>query len=183
MVAGLVTPSVTTTGPVIEEVMAKNTNTLEDEDLDHPDWVEIYNGTAGAVNLVGLQAERRSAVPNKWAFPVLQLQPYASTYVFCSGKNKFTNAHPHANFTLRKPGGTVVLTKPAGSNASSVTYPAMPDDISVRGARRLPDPGVPRNSRPPVIDNAGRQAAQVPLDDVVFRQGRVASLPVPPRSP
>ena len=147
--------------------MAKNTNTLEDEDLEHPDWIEIYNGTAKVVNLAGYKLSDDPALPNKWAFPSIFLQPYASTYVFCSAKNKFTNAHPHANFTLLKTGGTVVLTSPAGSTASSVTYPAMPDDISYGalgsaqtfGFLETPTPG---------LDNAGRQAAQVPLDDVVF---------------
>ncbi len=167
LVAGLIIPPEQTGGPVIEELMADNSATLEDEDLAHPDWVEIYNGSAIATNLSGWKLSDDPALPAKWVFPNITLQPYASTYVFCSAKNKFTGAHPHTNFKLKKGGGTVLLSKPDGTVVTNITYPAQVQDISygaVGAAQTLgyletPTPG---------IQNTGRQAAGPPCDDPVF---------------
>ena len=167
LVAGLITPPEQTGGPVIEELMANNKETLQDEDLEYPDWVEIYNGTGAAADLTGWRLSDDPALPAKWIFPAITLPAYGHTYVFCSGKNKFTGAHPHANFKLKKEGGAVVLTRPDGSTATNIAYPAQVDDISygalgaaqTLGYLETPTPG---------SANAGRQAAGPPCPDPVF---------------
>ena len=40
-------------GLVINEFVASNENSLEDEDLDNPDWIELYNGQDQDQNLSG----------------------------------------------------------------------------------------------------------------------------------
>lgn len=167
LICGIVAPTEQTGGPVIEELMADNEETLEDEDLDHPDWIEIYNGQDAPVNLAGWHLSDTPGLPGKWTFPSVTVPAYGTTYVFASGKDKFTNAHPHTNFTLQKEGGTVLLTRPDNSVASTITYPAQVPDISygalgaaqTLGYLETPSPGMP---------NSGRQAAGPPMDDPVF---------------
>lgn len=156
-----------TGGPVISEIMAANSDGIEDEDTDRPDWVEIYNGQATAVNLAGWTMSDDPALPSKWTFPSIPLPAFGSTFVFASGKNRFTNRRPHTNFTLPKTGGNLILSKPDNTMASTLVWGPQEDDISFGRfggdqARRFfetPTPGAA---------NSGRQAPAGRVDDPVF---------------
>ena len=158
-----------TGGPVITEIMAANEDGIEDEDTDRPDWVEIYNGSATAVNLAGWTLSDDPTLPAKWTFPSIALPAYSSTFVFASGKNRFTNLHAHTSFTLAKVGGNLVLTRPDTTTASTLTWGPQQDDISygtfggdqVKRFFETPTPGVP---------NSGRQAIGGRMDDPVFNR-------------
>ena len=165
LVMGITPPQ--TGGPVIAEIVAANSDGIEDEDTDRPDWVEIYNGQATAVNLAGWTLSDDPAVPLKWTFPPIALPAFGSTYVFASAKNRFTNLHAHTNFTLPKSGGILVLSRPDTALASTLTWGEQQDDISygIFGgdqAKRFyetPTPGTP---------NSGRQAGAARVDGPVF---------------
>lgn len=117
-----------TGGPVISEFMAENKNTLEDEDMDTPDWIEIYNGQNAAVNLSGYSLTDGVAV---WTFPSVNLPAYGHLVVLASGKNRTANpALLHTNFTLPKTGGALSLRNPANTVVSNWTYPAQVEDVS-----------------------------------------------------
>jgi hypothetical protein len=62
-------PPPTTPEPIISEIMVHNGNGLEDEDFDHSAWLEIYNGTAAAVNLDGWYLTDDAANLTKWRIP------------------------------------------------------------------------------------------------------------------
>lgn len=98
---------VTTSGVVIEEIMADNASGLEDEDLAKPDWIDLYNGTASPVNLTGWHLDYSSSAGTppplaRYTLPNLTIAAYGHLIIFASGKNRFTNVRPHTNFTLQK---------------------------------------------------------------------------------
>ncbi len=116
------------TGIIISEFMAENKDTLEDEDMEAPDWIEIYNGQNAAVNLAGYQLVQGL---NTWTFPSVNLTAYGHLVVFASGKNRTANtALLHTNFTLPKTGGTISLRNPATTVISTWTYPNQFEDVS-----------------------------------------------------
>ncbi|MFM9029679.1 MAG: lamin tail domain-containing protein, partial [Opitutaceae bacterium] len=83
---------------VIEEILADNATGLEDEDLDHPDWIDLYNGTAASVSLAGWRLDYTPAAApgapapaaTSYALPAITLPAYGHQIIFASGKNRFT---------------------------------------------------------------------------------------------
>ena len=135
------------TGVIISEFMADNSTVLEDEDMDAPDWIEIYNGQNASVNLGGYKLTYGAFT---WTFPSVSVPAYGHLVVYASGKSRTTNpALLHTNFTLAKPGGTLSLLSPADTALSTWTYPAQTEDISygiryqgmVSGFIDTPSPG------------------------------------------
>lgn len=117
----------------ITEFCADNTE-LEDKEAETPDWIEIYNPTANAIDLAGyfLTNSNAAADNHKWAFPAYSLPAAGFIVVFASGKNMtFPVNEFHTNFTLPKEGGYVALTKNGGSTlVDSYTFPAQLEDKS-----------------------------------------------------
>ena len=54
---------------VISEFMATNYRTLLDQELDSPDWIEIYNPSASLVDLEGWYLSDNPGNLRKWEFP------------------------------------------------------------------------------------------------------------------
>ena len=116
------------TGLILSEFMAENSSGLEDEDMDSPDWIEIYNGANASVNLGGYKLTNGTTT---WTFPSTTLAAYGHLVVYASGKDRSTNpALYHTNFTLPKTGGTVSLLNPANTTISTYTYPNQTEDVS-----------------------------------------------------
>ncbi len=61
----------TASGLVINEFMAENTKTLTDPDetAQHPDWIELYNGTGASLTLNGLFLTDDLNEPARWQIP------------------------------------------------------------------------------------------------------------------
>ena len=55
----------------ISEFMADNSKTLADGNGKYPDWIEIYNPNANAVNLDGWHLTDNDGKPTKWPFPAI----------------------------------------------------------------------------------------------------------------
>jgi hypothetical protein len=118
-----------TNGPVIWEFLARNNSNIEDDDGDHPDWIEIFNGQPTSQSLSGWFLTNDPATPKKWPFPTITLAANAYTYVFASAKNRTNAAHAHTSFTLAGEGGYLALVRPDGSIKSEITYGPQVDDI------------------------------------------------------
>ena len=73
-------------GIQINEYCASNTTVLADEDGDFPDWIELYNAGAEAVNLKDYGLSDDIANPLLWRLPDYTLDPGAFLVVFASGK-------------------------------------------------------------------------------------------------
>ncbi len=161
------------TGLIISEFMAENASVLEDEDMDTPDWIEIYNGSNASVNLGGYQLTNGTTT---WTFPSTTLAAYGHLVVYASGKNRATNpALYHTNFTLSKLGGTVSLLTAGNAVVSTYTYPNQTEDISYGlkyqggavGFLDTPSPGAATLYNYIVAPNG-------PAEDVIFsREGGI----------
>ena len=123
----------------ITEFMATNQNTVQDADGDSSPWIEIYNPTAGDVNLNGWALTDDPNNLMQWRFPNVTIPDAADAngsdnfmVVFASGKNRANNTNElHTNFRLPVAGGFLALVDP-NTNIVSVfnSYPAQSADIS-----------------------------------------------------
>lgn len=113
---------------VISEFVADNNNSLEDEEGDSPDWIEVMNPTSTAIDLTGWHLTDDPADPALWMFPSgTILPPLGTLIVFASDKNLVG----HANFKLSASSGYLALVRPDGSMASEfIDYPSQEEDIS-----------------------------------------------------
>ena len=154
---------------VITEFVADNQNTLDDEDLDSSDWLEIYNGQNLSVNLGGYYLTNDAANKTMWQFPAQTMAAYEYLTVFASGKNRAVVGAPlHTNFALPKEGGYLALVAPDGTTVlTEFNYAAQSEDIAygelgqarTLGYLETPTPGA---------KNSGLQAAGPPAEDVQF---------------
>lgn len=115
-------------GLVISEIMASNQNTIDDEDGNASDYIELYNGGTSPVQLQGYGLSDDSAV-RKWQFGAAELAPGRFLLVFASDKNK-KGSYWHTNFKISASGESIVLTSPAGAVVDRVDAPAMSADIA-----------------------------------------------------
>lgn len=69
-------------GIVINEFLANNGGGLQDEDLQTPDWIELYNNGASAVSLSGWHLTDNASNPTKWTFPATNLPAGGYLLVF-----------------------------------------------------------------------------------------------------
>ena len=119
--------------PLISEFMAANKKTLADENGAYPDWVEIYNPDAVAVDLTGWRLTDNALNLSKWVFPSMMLAPGEFLIVFASGKNRAVpGGILHTNFALTAGGEYLALVGPDGVPAMEFapTFPAQEDDVS-----------------------------------------------------
>jgi hypothetical protein len=123
-------------GLVISEFLAANKSGLIDEDGDHSDWIEIYNGSATAVDLAGYHLTDDAAQPAKWTFPSVSLAAGGYLVVFASDKDRTVADHQlHTNFKLADGGEYLALTAPAAQGAVVVdeyapSYPPQQNDVT-----------------------------------------------------
>ena len=114
--------------------MASNQDTLDDEDGDSEDWIEIFNQGTTAVNLEGWFLTDDNAQRNKWAFPSLVLNPGEQIIVFASNKDRRDPASElHTNFKLSSSGEFLALVHPNGVTLEHFygpTYPLQVQDVS-----------------------------------------------------
>jgi len=106
---------------VITEFMADNKRTLDDEDGDSPDWIEIYNPAETAVALEGFALANDPSLAARWRFPAASLAPNGFLVVFASGKDRADPASElHTDFKLPAgEGGFLALLSPAGDVLSA----------------------------------------------------------------
>ena len=70
---------------LINEIMASNASTLEDQYNNYPDWIEIYNPNDTAVLLSEFWLSDDSLLLKKWNLPDMVLPPNSYFVVFASG--------------------------------------------------------------------------------------------------
>ena len=121
----------------INEYMASNDATVQDETGAYEDWCEIYNPGPAAVEMGGLHLTDDLALPAQWAFPATVLPAGGHLLVWCD--NDPLDGPLHATFKLGAGGEEIGLFGRSGDG-----YPAI--DIRVFGVQtpdvsegRLPD--------------------------------------------
>jgi hypothetical protein len=118
---------VTLAPPVINE-FAADQNTLEDEDHDTPDWIELRNPNPYRLDLAGF---RLADSGMQWTFPVVTMPANGLLVVFASGKNRLNPVpHLHTNFSLSAGGETISVRDSNGTVLQSITYGPQIKNIS-----------------------------------------------------
>lgn len=126
---------------VISEFMARNTNTIADEDGDFSDWIELYNRGDADVTLDGWYLTDDAAELDKWAFPAQSVSPGSTLLVRASGKNRAIVGHElHTNFQLQSDGEFLALVHETSVpnapdqlqvvSSYDISFPSRPFDIS-----------------------------------------------------
>lgn len=119
------------TGPVISEFMASNNDTLDDEDGNSSDWIEIYNPTNAPIDLTGWYLTGRPDNLTKWQFPATILPAHGYLVVFASNKDRAVAGEPlHTNFKLSADGEYVALVQPDGVTIASQYVPTFPPQVT-----------------------------------------------------
>ncbi|MCP5525416.1 MAG: lamin tail domain-containing protein [Verrucomicrobiales bacterium] len=125
-------PNAPPPGVRISEFMADNNDTLNDEDGDQPDWIELHNPTDEPIDLGGWHLTDDPVALTRWRLPAFTLAPGGYRVVFASGKNRVAPAGPlHTDFKLASDGGYLALTDRDGGIVSEFRYyPAQREDVS-----------------------------------------------------
>ncbi len=75
----------------INEVCSRNASITADEDGDYPDFIELYNAGATAVNLQGYSLSDNLDTADFWTFPSVMIQSGGYLTVFASEKDRKTS--------------------------------------------------------------------------------------------
>lgn len=165
---------------VISEFMAANHTTLNDEDGDNSDWIEIHNATAAPANLDGWFLTDGPDDLTQWRFPATNLPPGGFLLVFASEKNRRDPGGPlHTNFKLSAAGEYLALVAPNGTTIVSQFAPAFPPQVADVAYGYVPDtsavvllgPGAPVRALVPVDNGLGLDWTAVEFDDSAWVPG------------
>ncbi len=125
-------------GLVINEIMASNHVTLEDPDEpgEHPDWIEIYNGTAGLIDLGGMFLSDEMHDLTKWSFaPGMSIA--SGGYLIIYLDDDGTQGNVHTNYQLSRLGESIALVDVDGTTIiDKLVFDTQRDDVSYG---RFPD--------------------------------------------
>ena len=142
----------------ISEFMADNDNTLNDDDGDSSDWIEIFNPTESSVDITGWFLSNTTNNYALWRFPATSIPANSYLVVFASEKNRTNpSAKLHTSFNIRKEGGYLALSDPRTNVVSAFApgYPAQREDVSygrertdadLLGFFTKPTPGAPNTA-------------------------------------
>lgn len=119
--------------PYVAEFMAANETGITDEDGSRSDWIELCNPGPDAVALEGWGLSDDPGDPGRWTFPAVGMPAGSSLLVWASGKDRRNPAAPlHTNFSLKKGGEGIILSRPDGTVADDrfAGFPEQHDDTS-----------------------------------------------------
>ena len=142
---------------VINEFVASNESSLQDEDGDYPDWIELYNSSNSQIDLAGYFLSDDLNNPKKWIFPSVPIESKKFLIVFASGKDKVQN-EIHTNFKINSEGEHLLLSNSAENIIDSVlpvnleknqSYGRYEDGENNFSYLNIPTPGAP-NSQPKI---------------------------------
>lgn len=117
---------------LITEFVASNGITLNDEDGDSSDWIEIQNRSPRVINLEGYYLTDDEDELDKWEFPEFFMGRGQYLVVFASNKDR-TGDVLHTNFKLSSGGEYLALVAPDGvtiMHEYAPEYPPQSRDVS-----------------------------------------------------
>lgn len=117
------------TGIVINEVMADNVSTAQDENSQYEDWIELHN-TNNFTAQVGLWFLSDSPFePFKWRLPVGTVIP-ANGYLIVWCDEDENQGNLHTNYKLSNGGEQILLFNPDSLLVDQTTFGDMYPDVS-----------------------------------------------------
>lgn len=115
---------------VISEAMSSNKSFFAEH--NNPDWIELYNQGAQAVDLTGWLISDDPEEPSAgYTLQGVVLNPGEYLVIYADGRDYVDESgNVHANFSLSANGETLVLLDGMGSTASRMAFGAMNADAS-----------------------------------------------------
>lgn len=117
---------------IINEIMASNQNTIQDNDSDFDDWIELKNIGNEPVNLSGYYLSDKEDRLTRWQFDSDKdyiLQPGDNLLLWAD--EELDEGKLHISFKLNSNGEVITLTKPDGNEImDQIKYPKMMTDVS-----------------------------------------------------
>lgn len=128
------------------EMMGSNISALA-VDKEYPDWAELYNAGAAAVNLSGYAVSNSISNPAKWVFPEVSIEPGERLLLYADGTGVSASSvnfdassvqkkNLRLNFGISSAGETLYLFDPEGRLLDKLSSGALPPDVS---CARAPD--------------------------------------------
>jgi hypothetical protein len=125
----------TWTGPVLNEVLARNDRAVVSPWGNYADFVELYNPGGSPVALGGLALGRSTAANDRWMFPAGATIPAnGHLVIWCDGSRAASTSagEPfNAGFNLPRESGAVLLFNVAGQPVDRVEYGFQVEDLSI----------------------------------------------------
>ena len=113
----------------VNEFMADNDNTLQDEAGEFDDWIEMYNGGSTGIDLGGMYLTDDLTNPDKWPIPAT-LVGAGEVLLFWADEDQ-EQGPLHTNFKLGKGGEVLAIVDTDGiSIVDSVTFGEQTTDVS-----------------------------------------------------
>ena len=86
-VINLIFIQVSTAQIIINEISSQNNNTLQDNDGDYSDWIELYNQSPDTINLFGYSISDDKDELDKYILPDINITPFSYLVLFASDKD------------------------------------------------------------------------------------------------
>ena len=117
-------------GIVINEFMASNSSTVQDEAGQYDDWIELYNTNDFPVNIGGFFMSDNATNPGKWEIPAGTVIPAGGYLIFWADED-LSQGSFHTNFKLSASGGEFIsLTDTNKDVVDSVSFGVQTTDLS-----------------------------------------------------
>jgi hypothetical protein len=168
--------------PLISEFQASNQTTLQDQDGEYPDWIEIRNPDVNSLNVGGWYLTDDLGDLTKWQFPSGVTIPAGQhLVVFASNKDRRDPASElHTNFALSAAGEELALVRPDGTTITQSfnPYPPQVEDQSYglavgRDIFPLIEPGVAAKAFVPTSGALGANWTSLTFDDTAWQTGNL----------
>jgi hypothetical protein len=116
----------------LNEIMSSNATTIEDEDGDASDWIELYYAGTEPLHLEGYGLSDDYERPFRWVFPDITMQSGEYILIWASGKDITDPDNPlHTNFSIAAGGEEIILTAPDSTLIDELQHVEIPTDISI----------------------------------------------------
>lgn len=120
----------------INEIMASNSSSVQDNMGEYDDWIELYNKSGVSIDLTGYTLSDNNYNITKWELPVGTILP-PNDYLIIWADEDSSQGVFHANFKLSAGEGEyLLLLDPSGLIVDSMSFGAIPSDM---GYARVPN--------------------------------------------
>jgi len=117
-------------GVVINELMADNALTQQDDYSEYNDWIEIYNNSSSTIDLSGYYLSDDVSSPEKWQFPSgTTINANGFLIIWADGDTTQTIGL-HTNFKLSAAGEAVILSDNSLRTIDEISFPSIATDIT-----------------------------------------------------
>ena len=116
---------------LINEILAESV--LPDDDLEPPDWIELFNASDEDIDLDGWFLTDDPGTIAKWRIPAVTLEAKSFLRIFCSEQDLRDPAGElHTNFQLDQNGEFVAIARPDGEIEDQIApfFPPIPTNTS-----------------------------------------------------